>query len=65
LPEGSGKRTILFCTYAIKQGGTLSVLEKQLTSKGYTNILRISKSGLKTGKTDIAGVLVAVRKAIS
>src|SRR4030067_3525519 len=37
LPEGKGKKTILFCTYAFKQGGTLNVMEKELTKKGYAN----------------------------
>ncbi len=64
LPEGSSKKTILFCTYAVRQGGTLSILEKELTSKGYTNILSVSKRGLKPGKADFAEVLEAVRKAI-
>ncbi len=65
LPQGNGKKTILFCTYAIKQGGTLSVLEKELASKGYTNILSVSKRGLKVGRTDLTEVLDAVQKAIS
>jgi hypothetical protein len=65
LPQGNGKKTILFCTYAIRQGGTLSVLEKELTSKGYANLLSVSKRGLKPGKTDFAEALEAVRKAIS
>ena len=30
LPEGQGKKVILFCTYAIRKGGTLNVLEKEL-----------------------------------
>jgi len=43
LPECADKKTILFCTYAIKQGGTLKVLEKELVQKGYINILNVSK----------------------
>jgi flavodoxin len=43
LPESAGKKTILFCTYAIKQGGTLKVLEKELATKGYIN-LKVSVS---------------------
>ena len=45
LPEGSGKKTILFCTYAIRQGGALKVLEKELVTKGYVNLLNVSKKG--------------------
>ena len=33
LPECDSKKTILFCTYALKQGGTLKVLEKELAKK--------------------------------
>jgi flavodoxin len=64
LPECSGKKTILFCTYAIKQGGTLKILEKELTQKGYTNILNVSKRGLKTSKTDFTEILDEIAKAV-
>jgi flavodoxin len=64
LPECTGKKVILFCTYAIKQGGTLKVLEKELTQKGYTTILSVSKRGLKPSKADFADVLDAINKAV-
>jgi flavodoxin len=57
LPEGRGKKTIFFCTYAVKQGGTLKTLEKELAPKGYINILSVSKRGLKPGKVDFKEVL--------
>jgi flavodoxin len=63
LPEGTGKKTILFCTYAVKQGGILKILEKELTAKGYTNILSVSKRGLKPGKEDFIEVLASIGKA--
>ncbi len=63
LPNGEGKKTILFCTYAIKQGGTLKVLEKELTTKGYVNVLSVSKRGLKPNKTDFQDVLYQISKA--
>jgi hypothetical protein len=50
LPEFTGKKAILFCTYAIRQGGTLKVLEKELTQKGYSTILCVSKRGLKQSR---------------
>jgi flavodoxin len=64
LPECTGKKTILFCTYAIKQGGTLKVLEKELTQKGYTTILSVSKRGLKPSKADFSDVLDEINKAV-
>jgi flavodoxin len=63
LPECKDKKTILFCTYAIKQGGTLKVLEKEITSKGYINILNVSKRGLKPSKADFTEILDEIRKA--
>jgi flavodoxin len=64
LPECTGKRTILFCTYAIKQGVTLKILEKELTQKGYINILNVSKRGLKPSKADFTEVLDDINKAV-
>ncbi|MGA2386903.1 MAG: flavodoxin family protein [Candidatus Bathyarchaeia archaeon] len=63
LPNSTEKKTILFCTYAIKQGGTLKVLEKELTTKGYVNVLSVSKRGLKPSKTDLQDVLCQISNA--
>jgi flavodoxin len=64
LPNGVGKKTILFCTYAIKAGGTLKILEKELAKKGYVNVLNVSKRGIKPKKADFAEVLDAVQRAV-
>ena len=64
LPEGKGKKTMLFCTYAIRAGGALKILEKELLQKGYVNLLSISKRVLKVGKFDAPEVLAAVQKAV-
>ena len=45
LPEGNGKRTILFCTCRLWKGSTFKKLEKELKKKSYTTILKISKKG--------------------
>lgn len=63
LPEGKGKKTILFCTYAINQGRALKILEKELTAKGYRNLLNISKRGIKPSKADFKDVLDKIGKA--
>jgi len=62
LPECKGKKTILFCTYALKMGGTLKVLEKELAEKGYVNLLSVSKRVLKVGKADVSEVLAEIKK---
>jgi flavodoxin len=64
LPEGSGKRTIVFCTYALAKGKTFKTLEKELTLKGYKNILCVSKKGLKLRKKDFKSATDAISKAI-
>ncbi len=65
LPEGAGKKTILFCTYAIKAGGTLKILEKDLATKGYINLLNVSKRGLKPRQADFKEVLDQIGAAIA
>jgi flavodoxin len=64
LPEGQGKKVILFCTYAIRKGGTLKVLEKELTTKGYVTIASVSKRGLKPSKADFSEILDEISKAL-
>ncbi len=57
MPEGKGKKAILFCTYALMKGSTLKTMEEELTKKGYMSILSVSKRGLKTNKKDFSDVL--------
>jgi flavodoxin len=64
LPECTGKKAILFCTYAIKKGGTLNALEKELTQRGYVTVLSISKRGLKPSKADFSDVLGEIEKVL-
>jgi flavodoxin len=64
LPECSGKKAILFCTYAIRQGRTLKTLEEELARRGYSTILSVSKRGLKPNKADFADVLSEIEKAV-
>lgn len=65
LPDGGGKKTILFCTYAIRAGGTLKILEKELATKGYVNLLNVSKRGLKLSKADFKEVLDQIGATIA
>ena len=65
LPEGSGKRTILFCTYAVAKGQVFSALEKELLQRGYNNILCVSKKGIKPSKNDFKDATDAILKKIT
>jgi flavodoxin len=65
LPEGSGKQTVLFCTYAFAKGRTLDVLAKELVQKGYKNILCVSKKGIKPAKDDFKDSINAITSAIA
>ncbi len=43
-----GKKAILFCTYRIfGNERTMKAMEKELKSKGYETILKVSKKGMK------------------
>ncbi|MCW4045471.1 MAG: hypothetical protein NWE94_08155 [Candidatus Bathyarchaeota archaeon] len=64
LPEGTGKKTIVFCTYALKQGRALKILEKELAAKGYVNLLSVSKRVLRKGSADFSGCLAEIDKAV-
>jgi flavodoxin len=42
LPEGNGKKTILFCTYRLWKGRVFSKLKGELKKRGYSTILCVS-----------------------
>jgi flavodoxin len=64
LPQGEGKKAILFCTYALAKGGTLKAMEKALAEKGYTTILGVGKRGVKPNKADFKDALGEITKAL-
>ena len=64
LPQGYGKKAIVFCTYAIAKGGVLKGLEKELAKKGYLTILSVDKRGVKPNKVDFKDVLAKVSRAV-
>jgi flavodoxin len=64
LPQGQGKKTIIFCTYAIAKGGVLKGLERELAAKGYLTILSVGKRGVKPNKADFKDVLAKVSRAV-
>jgi len=64
LPKGYGKKTIVFCTYAIAKGGVLKGLERELAAKGYFTILSVGKRGVKLNKADFKDVLAKFSRAL-
>ncbi|MCW4045717.1 MAG: flavodoxin domain-containing protein [Candidatus Bathyarchaeota archaeon] len=65
LPKTEGKKVILFCTYALWKGSTFKVLEKELSRKGYSVTLSVSKKGIRPGKAvDFSDILDKIGKAI-
>ena len=64
LPDSSGKKAIVFCTYAVGKGGTLKQMSQQLAKKGYETILAVGKRGVKPSKTDFQEVLDEMAKAL-
>ncbi|MGF3522102.1 MAG: flavodoxin family protein [Candidatus Bathyarchaeia archaeon] len=66
LPNGEGKKTVLFCTYALFKGVTFSALEKVLASKGYKCILKVSKRGMRPNKpADFLQCISEIKKALN
>ena len=60
LPEGQGKRVVVFCSYALWTGRTFKVLENALKKKGYQPILHIAKKmkqGSPLTQTDFADAI--------
>ena len=64
LPKCEGKKTILFCTYAVAKGSTFKILEEELAAKGYSTILSVSKKGVKPSLADFANVLDEIARAV-
>jgi hypothetical protein len=64
LPQGEGKRAILFCTYAVAKGGTLKIMEQELAKKGYSTILSVSKKGVKPNKADFSDAIDEIAKKV-
>jgi multimeric flavodoxin WrbA len=65
LPKAEGKKTILFCTYALWKGSTFKVLAKELANKGYDTILSVSRKGVKPNETDFSDILDEIKKVLA
>jgi len=67
LPEGQGKRAVVFCSYAMWTGRTFAVLENELKKRGYQPILRVKKKMKKAGsytQTDFADAIAKMAHAV-
>ncbi len=66
LPAPTGKKAIIFCTWKLfGNERTMKAIEKELSSKGYETILKVSKKGIKPGQdADFSKVLSEVKLAL-
>jgi len=64
LPDGNGKRTILFCTYRLWKGRTFSKLKKTMKKKNYSTILAVSKKGREFHKEDFSEAIGEIVEAL-
>jgi flavodoxin len=66
LSKVEGKKTILFCTYRIfGNERTMKAMEKDLKSKGYDTILKVSKKGMKPEKeADFSEIIAEVNRTL-
>jgi len=64
LPKANCKKTIIFCTYAIRKGRTLEKMEDNLAKLGYRTILSVSKKGLKPSEEDFSDAINKIKEII-
>jgi flavodoxin len=64
LPEGNGKRAILFCTCRLWKGRTFGKLKKELKKKGYSTILCVSLKGKEFNKEMLSDATAKIAEAL-
>ena len=64
LPEGNGKKTILFCTYRLWKGRVFSKLKGELTKKGYSTILCVSAKAKEFTDADFVAPVQKIAETI-
>ena len=65
LPKKVNTKAILFCTYAVAKGTTLKNLENELSKKGITTLLAVSKRGVKPNKNDFEDALKEISECVA
>ena len=64
LPDGNGKRAILFCTCRLFKGRTFKKLEKELKKKSYSTNRSVSAKGREFTKDDFSDATAKIAKAL-
>jgi len=64
LPEGNGKRAILFCTCRLWKGRTFGKLKKEMKKKGYSTILYVSAKGKEFSKETFSDSIGKIAEAL-
>ena len=62
LPDGDGKRAILFCTHSLWKGSTFKKLKKELEKKGYNTLLCVSVKGKEFAEEDFSDTVDKIKK---
>ncbi len=67
MPTAEDKKVILFCTFRLfGNKRTMNAMEKQLTLKGYSVVLKVSKKGMKPEvEADFSDVLSEIKAYFS
>lgn len=60
LPDGKGKRSILFCTCRLWKGRTFGKMKKELKKKNYETVLSVSKRGRELMNEDFSDAVAKV-----
>ena len=64
LPEGDGKRAILFCTHRLWKGRTFGKLKKELKKKGYSTLMCVSVKGKEFTEEDFSDAIGKIAEAL-
>jgi flavodoxin len=64
LPEGKGKRTILFCTCRLWKGNVFGKLKKELKTRGYCTVQCVSAKGKKFSKEIFSDSTAIISEAL-
>jgi len=62
LPDGDGKRAILFCTHRLWKGRTFGKLKKELKKKGYSTLLCVSVKGKEFTEEDFSDAVDKIKE---
>jgi len=64
LPEGNGKKAILFCTCRLWKGRVFKKLEKELKKKSYITVCSVSAKGRELNTEDFSDAVCKIARAI-